>query len=330
MKKVKKRSWSEWRNNVEYLCSKNSPFGKKGRAIGRRSPKFPKENVLQHHVRLWFNISDKSPVNFDAPRTSAIDLAAAKREPSEPEIYPGSPKRLPEVGKLDRIVCCSGGPPFVLRSFKWKDIRKWCERTLDHFRDEGKALTVSALCSLAMNLELDFWVCRRVAARIKAIYAEDHTREFMYLDAMVERSIRSESSERASKSKVIASAPETKGDDSPPQFRKGKGRDKWGFKLGTRTAKINACFTDVPKTVKRIEKEVGCNGASSHVSKLLAMKVIVKTPDGYVLATKEKQCRPQKASRSEKSAGKTSTRRQKGSRSAKTVKPSRRDSSTGR
>lgn len=58
------------------------------------------------------------------------------------------------------------------------------------------------------------------------------------------------------------------------------GKDGWGFKLGTRAAKINAVLSSSPLTPAAIEKKSGATSVHSHLAELCRRKLVKKLSDG--------------------------------------------------
>jgi hypothetical protein len=80
-------------------------------------------------------------------------------------------------------------------------------------------------------------------------------------------------------------------DVKPPKIAKVKEQakvDKFGSRPGSKSAKINACLSKQPKTMKQLLKETGLESTFyNHVNVLIAKHYVVKTKDGaYKLQTK--------------------------------------------
>lgn len=308
-----------WKKNIGYLY-----VGEQPRAVARRSPKFPNESEFQQHTRLWCNVSDDAPVVIDQS-VRAVRSTLRKPEAYEEEVYPGTPKRLPEAGKLDRISAVAASAPFVLREIKWKTIREWVERVLEHFQDEGKALTVGAISLLVRTLDYSWEDQNKIVARIRAIYQEDWAHEEAVGRALFERSVLRTESPKAH-SIVAPPISATVKQAIAPKGDRAKGdRDKWGFRRGSRCERINNAISNIPKTSREIEAEAKCHAASSHLGRLVGMGVVVKIGRTFKLA-KEQECRaPNQLGRSE---GKASMQPKEVSKSDRKAKHKHRVSST--
>lgn len=74
-----------------------------------------------------------------------------------------------------------------------------------------------------------------------------------------------------------------------------KGRDQWGFRLGSGAAAINAVLSTTPKTAKQIHAESRCGrSVSGHLAKLIEMGIVQKQSslgkdDRYFLVDKPKK-----------------------------------------
>jgi hypothetical protein len=58
------------------------------------------------------------------------------------------------------------------------------------------------------------------------------------------------------------------------------GKDGWGFRVGSRAAKINAVLTATPQTPAAIEKRSGATSVHSHLAELCKRKLAKKLSDG--------------------------------------------------
>lgn len=62
------------------------------------------------------------------------------------------------------------------------------------------------------------------------------------------------------------------------------GVDKWNYKLGTDSAKLNACITTTPKSLKQLTEEAGLTKErGGHLRELVNKGLVVKSPDGYAV-----------------------------------------------
>ncbi len=86
-----------------------------------------------------------------------------------------------------------------------------------------------------------------------------------------------------------AKKPRKKKESSEPKEKKEPvGKDKFGSKLGSSKAKLNACFSKKAKTLPQLVEEAGLPNAyyRKHLKKLIEDGMIEHTEDGYKLASK--------------------------------------------
>lgn len=105
------------------------------------------------------------------------------------------------------------------------------------------------------------------------------TEKRWFYDPIVRKEVLSKDEEF--KRKVLgASATAESVEAKTPPKGKPAGKDGWGFRLGSRAAKINAALTKEPTTVTDIEKKSGATSVHSHLAELCKRKLAKKLPDG--------------------------------------------------
>lgn len=64
----------------------------------------------------------------------------------------------------------------------------------------------------------------------------------------------------------------------------GKGKDRFGSRIGTNNSKVNACLTGTPKTMTQLVKEAKIEGTVySNLNKLVKAGYVQRTEKGFKL-----------------------------------------------
>jgi hypothetical protein len=229
---------------------------------GRISPYFPNEHEIIQAWRLLYKVDDK----VDATKLFWPESNAKKEEPKEmvEEVYPGNHPE-PRTRKGQIVYAATGECPVTLEGVKWKQIRAWAEKVFAEYEEIGKHLSVQGLCSFA-RIEMPTKV-NKVVSRIREIYKAEVQLEDARLRAEIARR--------------DVKAPEVEGPGAKKATTKQATElDRFGFRVGTRAAKVNAVIDKTPRTEKEIRKLAGhTQPVGGHLA-LLVKRGFVKKVEG--------------------------------------------------
>jgi len=201
----------------------------------------------------------------------------AKPSPvEEPLVYKGPAPEERTGGKTTRLYSLTEFTknPLKLENAKSKTVYKWAEKLRDYWQIRGRLATTDYLRAAA---EEQFpFMSPRGAKAVKwltLIYEEEFRREQLMRQALVEQ----------------AAQAQTELTEKGPAKPREKGKDKWGYRLGTRAARVNAVLIDKGRSEAKLRKLAGeTNSVSSHLSSLRKKKLIVRTKSGKYRLRKPK------------------------------------------
>lgn len=211
--------------------------------VGKASKQFPNETESVRYWRMVFNLPD----DVDASRVvypEDYKVADAAPVVQEPVVYPGEcPPPRPVKGV--RMHAVAGECPVRLEGTKWKQVRRWAELMFQEYQQIGKFLTIGALIgAVAHEMHASKFADRqKVRNRIAAIYHEELEAD-RRRDELVSKLPEPETPQSRTR-------PEAPPKPTKPEY------DRFGYKLGTRAAKINAVLDAVPKTEREIRTLIG-------------------------------------------------------------------------
>lgn len=241
--------------------------------VGKASPLFPDEDESVRYWRMIWKLADdvNATLLFYPPST------ASTTKPEEViEDYPGEVKPL-RVRKGRVVVAPSGECPVKLDDSKWKTLRKWGEAVFKEYESFGAHLTVQGLIAFA-RVELPDEVAK-VTRRLKSIFMLDYQQEVGILRGMM----------------VSKQVPEVVQEEERPTVPElaprpaKKEYDKFGYRLGTRAAKINAVLDATPRTELEIRKLIGHHAnVGGHLADLVDRGVAKKVEGNKYRLLKKK------------------------------------------
>jgi len=326
LKKGKGYFYSQ-KNNYVFLHGVSMDW--KPRTIARYSPRFPNESEITMYDRLVTGIKDdvdafalrspKAELVNGAPRLPVVE---SKPEPESCPIRMPKPRK---IGNLRVVNTPSGVAPLRPKGAKWKQIREWAKDMIEWFEDRGDYLTALGLIHMAGTLELGP-KRDRFLMRLRVLYQNEVEAEHALLDRQINSPSmapdRTESRLTHSESKgrtTGRSGRRERGVADKATPKREREVDRFGTRLGTGTANINAQLSDKPKSKDELFKATGASNVSSHLCRLMREGVVLKTKDDKYYVNpkfKESTC----AARSQSQATGASKSKSAGDKSTPTRK----------
>lgn len=239
--------------------------------------------VTQHHKKL----ADLLVV----PKEKAQEKA--DKSPPEPrEKYKGPPPSERDTSKLTRVYACGMADtyPMRLKNAKFSSIYKWAEKLLDYMETKRVYLYPSAVVHLIEQRELNGNAARKAKAvrRFKIIFEKEIDHERQVRDLEWQHALR-------------AQVAKEQGETTAPKAKSAGGKDKWGYRIGTRAAKVNEVIGWPPKSEGQIRKEIGHNvSVGSHLSSLKRKGLVKRTKLGRYYDPTQKPVESEKPKKSKK------------------------------
>lgn len=226
-------------------------------------PKVAESLLKEYKLRRKEVKQEKKP-------TKAPSANHPQSEEKVPEQYSGESPEERDTEHLMRleVVSQSHPLPFKPEDAKFLTLFKWAEKVRDYFQIRGKYASLSFLkyavkyCS-GWNFERG----DKASGRLELIYQDEDRVNKARMELMYRNS-----------GKVVES-------EDKPKI----GKDRWGSRIGSKIAKINATITEVPKSVKKIRKESGVYNVVGHLRSLCDRKLAKKTEDGKYRLFKRKK-----------------------------------------
>lgn len=207
-------------------------------------------------------------LSINAPNTlKPKDIYKPPAQKELPEYKGPIPQRRPAFGMM-RMIACSTRPAKRMVSAKYKDIREWAEAYRDQMAELRQYPKISCLRSAIDSYELKTGEEKELAKRkLLVIYAEEWEEEQAVSRAQYQKDL--DKIEQDKKDAIL-------------RAKQGKPNlDRFGNKIGTAAALINAVIDAEPKTAKQIAKLSGVEIPHSHLA-LLVKKKLVKRLVKYV------------------------------------------------
>lgn len=159
------------------------------------------------------------------------------------------------------------------KNAKFGVLKKWAIRLSQEVQEKQKRfLTLGGLRDAIQCATKGEWGYNRqtlAIERLHSIFSQDYDYERRKLQAEFDAATK----DTQKRLEAELSAKEKK---LNPKKKEPK-EDRFGYRTGSRAAKINAVLSNKPKTAKRIGKESGATSVSSHLAELRKKKIVIKT-----------------------------------------------------
>ena len=165
--------------------------------------------------------------------------------------------------------------PVLIEGTKFKHLYKWAEKTRDWYQARGYHAGILFLIHTLMH---SLPTCKQALAagrKLSLIYREEYAAVNAQFAAMVSKE----------PTEVKKEVPEKQ-----PKLPRSKEKDKWGYRVSTRAAAVNAVLSKVPMSKEKITVLAKAQGdIGSHLSTLIKQKLVVRTEEGLYRLRKKKK-----------------------------------------
>jgi hypothetical protein len=240
----------------EYLnCLEVETWPARHKVFQKKCTEEAKRNRKQKLLALSSEIEDTKGIALEDPQDDG-NVQEQYSGPSPEDRSTANVSRVYTPTQLEPV-------PFKPKDAKFSTLLKWGEKVRDWFETRQKYATALYLSYAASNCcGFSPERAEKASRRIQLIYAKDLANERRVLHHMITHPTQQE---------------EVKGK------KEKKGKDKWGYRLGTNAAKINAVLSKEPKSPKKIAKEAGVPNVHGHLNTLCRKKLARKVENKFRL-----------------------------------------------